>query len=290
MFVFDPNEINSEQEVAIKEESNVLLIACPGSGKTRALTYKIAYELSKLTSSKKYIVAITFTHRAAEEIKERIELLGIDTSQLWIGTIHSFCLEWILRPYQNLIEDLRFGFRVINAQESEDILSTLCAPYTKPKVTHFDCGYIVSTGGYILSSQQPNKHDTIKQILSEYWDILAGNHQLDFELILHYSFKVLNENPFIAKNLSNIFSYILVDEYQDTREIQYKIIGKILSAGENEVMSFIVGDPNQAIYTSLGGYPIDKSELEALCNQKFEVFKLTKNYRSSKIIINYFIH
>nr|WP_283093795.1 UvrD-helicase domain-containing protein [Burkholderia cenocepacia] len=91
--------MNDEQSEAVRDENSVFLVACPGSGKTRALTYKIAYELSRLQSKRQFIVALTYTHRAADEIHERIEGLGVDTSQLWIGTIHSFCLEWILKPY-----------------------------------------------------------------------------------------------------------------------------------------------------------------------------------------------
>ena len=94
----------------------------PGSGKTRTLTYKVAYELSRLESSKQRVVAITYTHRAADEIHERIENLGVDTTQLWIGTIHSFCLEWILKPYGIYNSELSHGFRVINSHDSETIM------------------------------------------------------------------------------------------------------------------------------------------------------------------------
>ena len=82
MFVWKNGELNPEQESAIFNENSVLLIACPGSGKTRTLTYKIAYELSNLKSNKQYIIAITYTNRAADEIKERIELLGTSNPQL----------------------------------------------------------------------------------------------------------------------------------------------------------------------------------------------------------------
>ena len=99
MFTWEKKELNTDQELAVLESKSVLLIACPGSGKTRTLTYKIAYELDKLRSKKEFLIAITYTNRAADEVKERVMLLGVDTSQLWIGTIHSFCLEWILRPY-----------------------------------------------------------------------------------------------------------------------------------------------------------------------------------------------
>lgn len=98
MFVWDPRDLNPEQAEAVIEPSSIFLNACPGSGKTRTLTYKIAYELTRRTD-KRIVVAITYTHRAADEIQERIEDLGVDTSGLWIGTIHAFCLEWILKPY-----------------------------------------------------------------------------------------------------------------------------------------------------------------------------------------------
>ena len=76
----------------------IVISGGPGSGKTRTLTYKLAYELSKLEGARrKYVIAITYTHRAADEIKERVQLLGVNTKQLWIGTIHSFCLEWIIK-------------------------------------------------------------------------------------------------------------------------------------------------------------------------------------------------
>ena len=96
MPVWAEHDLNDPQKEAILEAGSVFLVACPGSGKTRTLTFKIAEELSKLESPRQCLVAITYTHRAADEIKERIERLGIDASRLWIGTIHSFCLEWIL--------------------------------------------------------------------------------------------------------------------------------------------------------------------------------------------------
>ena len=122
MFVWEKGDLNKEQEDAVLYSDSILLIACPGSGKTRTLTYKIAYELSRLESRKEFVIAITYTNNAADEIKHRIELLGVNTEQLWIGTIHSFCLEWILKPYHLYCDRLKDGFRVINSYESEEIL------------------------------------------------------------------------------------------------------------------------------------------------------------------------
>jgi DNA helicase-2/ATP-dependent DNA helicase PcrA len=290
MFVWNSEDINSEQESAILERENVLLIACPGSGKTRTLTYKVAYELSKLRSKKKYIIAITYTHRAADEIKERIENMGVDTSQLWIGTIHAFCSEWILKPYQSYEEDLKCGYRVINSHDTEELLFQLCAPYSDKRISPYDCTYIIKSDGYLLSCKDANKHTYVDDILQEYWRILNENRQIDFQMMLYYSYKLLTENRFISKVLSKVFSYILLDEYQDTSEIQYLILSEIIKSSGQTLRAFIVGDPNQAIYTNLGGYAIKLGELERLTESKFHEFNLSSNYRSSEIIINYFDH
>lgn len=288
MFIWNKGDLNKEQEDAIYEENSILLIACPGSGKTRTLTYKIAYELSRLKSEKEYIIAITYTNSAADEIKERVELLGVDISQLWIGTIHSFCLEWILRPYSLYLKELKNGFRVLNSQESEEIISTLCEPYRAQKVTYYDCSFIAKKGQYFLTSTTEAKRTIVESILLKYFEILKKNNQIDFEQILFYSYKLLKENKIINNILSKIFPFILIDEYQDTKEIQYDIISSILSANNGNSKVLIVGDPNQSIYESLGGFPMDKIDLEALLKFPLKEYSLSQNYRSSTKIINYF--
>lgn len=290
MFIWNRQDINSEQGVAILENGNVLLIACPGSGKTRTLTYKVAYELSKLQSKKNYIIAITYTHRAADEIKERIELLGVDTSQLWIGTIHAFCSEWILKPYQSYNEDLKSGFRIINSYDTEELLTGLCAPYAAKRITYYDCSYIIVSEGYKLSCKDFSKHSDIEEILKAYWEKLKENKQIDFQMMLYYSFKLLDDHPFISKVLSKVFSYVLLDEYQDTSEIQYLILSKIIKASNQTLKTFIVGDPNQSIYTNLGGYAIKIKDLENITGSEFLEYNLSGNYRSSDKIIRYFDH
>lgn len=164
MFTWDPQDLNSEQSAAVVEPSSVFLIACPGSGKTRTLTYKIAYELSRRTD-KRIVVAITYTHRAADEIQERIEDLGIDTSGLWIGTIHAFCLEWIIKPYGIYSPALAHGYRVIDTHDRELLLGRLCEPYRG--VTHWDCDYYVTEAGYHLGCPDTRKHDAIHKVLGK---------------------------------------------------------------------------------------------------------------------------
>ncbi len=288
MFVWEKDSLNHEQEDAIRENDSVLLIACPGSGKTRTLTYKIAYELSKLQSNKQFIVAITYTNNAADEIKERVELLGVDTSQLWIGTIHSFCLEWILRPYYLYLDDLKNGFRVTNSHESEILLTELCKPYSNPKITYWDCGIIAKPDNYYLTCLDTTKHSSLQKIIGEYFKILRQNNQIDFEQILFYSYQLLIQKPIINSILANLFPFILIDEYQDTKEIQYHIISKILNSNKGKSKTLIVGDPNQSIYDTLGGYPMVKKDLESLLGFNLKELGLSKNYRSSSKIVDYF--
>lgn len=287
MFVWGEEDLNTEQSNSIRENGSVYLVACPGSGKTRTLTYKIAKELTELNSTKSWIVAITYTNRAADEIKERIELLGVDISQLWIGTIHSFCLEWIIKPYGAQHPSLEFGYRVIDSYDSEQLLDELCKPYSRQKITYYDCQYFFTTQG-ITYSCDPKKREIIRSIINSYHEILLSRNQIDFEQILYFAHQLIISNPTISKTLSNLFSFLLIDEFQDTREIQYSIFGEVIRKSNSRLNAFIVGDPNQAIFGSLGGYAITIEELNQISGQTFKLLGLTKNYRSSSKIVSHF--
>jgi len=187
MFVWNKGDLNEEQEAAVNEGRSVFLVACPGSGKTRALTYKIASQLSKLQSDKQWVVAITYTHRAADEIHERIENLGLDTSRLWIGTIHSFCLEWILKPYAIYHDALKYGFRVINSHDTERIQTELCRPYRNPNISHWDCNHYYTPTGRVLTCYAPRRAH-VQAVLDRYHAMLIEKRQIDFELILRFAY------------------------------------------------------------------------------------------------------
>tara|TARA_R110002020_G_scaffold204341_3_gene408392 strand:+ start:754 stop:2535 length:1782 start_codon:yes stop_codon:yes gene_type:complete len=285
MFVWEEGELNSEQTAAVTESLSVFLVACPGSGKTRALTYKIAYELSRQTD-KRIVVAITYTHRAADEIQERIEEMGVDTSGLWIGTIHSFCLEWVIKPYGIYHSELARGYRVIDKHDRELILERLCDSYSG--VTHWDCDYYFSEAGYHLGCADTRKHEALHKILGEYFHELSETRQIDFELILWYAHTLMRDQNYIAPLLSHVFSYIFVDEYQDTKQIQYSLITAILRAGAGRTKTFIVGDPNQEIFGSLGGYAISVEDFRAQAGTPIKEMALSRNYRSSERIISHF--
>lgn len=287
MFIWQEGELNEDQDAAVCEQRNVFLVACPGSGKTRALTYKIALELSLVTTPRQRVVAITYTNRAANEIQDRIESMGVSTDQLWIGTIHAFCLEWIIKPYGIYHEKLKGGFRVVNSHDTENILTDLCAQCPPPRVTHFDCDHYYDSTGINIGCTNYRRQN-VENVLQEYQRVLEENQQIDFEHILWYSFQLIQSKPTISILLSEIFNYILIDEYQDTKEIQYQIFSSILKASEGRVKAFIVGDPNQSIFTSLGGYAIPIEELVGMSGTPFQYMELSKNYRNSSVIIDYF--
>ena len=121
-----------------------------------------------------------------------------------------------------------------------------------------------------------------------YFRRLAENKQIDFELILYYASCLIRSQPQIAKILANLFRWVLIDEYQDTKRIQYQILAAIVRAGAERTRLFVVGDPNQAIYGSLGGFAMPVAELRQLCGVHIEERALAENYRSTDRLIGYF--
>lgn len=270
--------LNRQQKEAVIESGNVLLTACPGSGKTRTLTYKIAYELEQLSSSKKIIIAVTFTNRAADEIKKRIRSLNINDTNLWAGTIHSFCLEWILRPYMCYLDELKNGFSISDEYYTENLISEL------KKESGLDIWTSISTRYLPNGEKEETKN---RELLDKYHKQIADEKLIDFDQILHYAHKLISTYPKIAKTLKNMFQLICVDEYQDTQMLQYAILANIIKGESGNCKIFMVGDSNQAIYGSLGGVAKSQTEIEFEFSTKFIHKELFGNYRSSQEIIDY---
>jgi DNA helicase-2/ATP-dependent DNA helicase PcrA len=273
--------LNEQQKDAVITDGNVLLTACPGSGKTRVLTYKVAYELLKINESKKIVVALTFTNRAADEIKRRIVRMDIDPIKLWAGTFHSFCLEWILRPYASYLEELKNGFVIADEYKSEEIMSALKAKYNfewwEPIITRLQ-----------IDGSFSARDVKYKKLLNEYHGILQSEKLIDFDQILYYAFKIVNSYPKIGKTLSNLFHLICVDEYQDTQDLHYAILSKIITP-RNKTILFLVGDKDQAIYGSLGGVAKSIEEIRADFNDIIiQEKELSGNYRSTQRMIDYY--
>jgi DNA helicase II / ATP-dependent DNA helicase PcrA len=275
-------ELNDQQKDAVLAEGHVLLTACPGSGKTRVLTHKVAHELQNISGQKKFVIALTFTNRAADEIKHRIVKMDIDLDQLWAGTIHSFCSEWILRPYAAYLDELKNGFVISDEYKSEELLSGLKASYGIdwwiPITTR-----LLSDGSFA----EPVKR--YHQVLQDYHDALREEKLIDFDLMLYYAFKLINTYPKIAKTLNNLFHLICVDEYQDTQQLQYAIFSKIINVPSSRTLLFLVGDKDQAIYDSFGGIAKSLEEIKIeFGNIAMDEKELSGNYRSSQRMIDYY--
>jgi superfamily I DNA/RNA helicase len=284
-FTWTARELTDEQGEAVKEEQSVFILACPGSGKTRAITYKIAYELSRLASRKKYVVAITYTNRAADEIHDRVAALGVETDRLWIGTIHAFCLDWILRPYGLYETDLSLGYTILDPYQQEQLIESLCAEVGGIKI--WDFSFYATNDGYSVTTRLPEKRPAAEAVFRRYQRILRSNRQLDFEGILFYTAKLIRDRAEIASILGLTFEWLLVDEYQDTKTVQYSIVASIIAAAAGSSKFFIVGDPNQAIFDSLGGLAMPPGQFQAMCGVPMTVKGLTGNYRSTSRVVNF---
>jgi len=272
--------LSEQQLTAITTTGNILLTACPGSGKTRVLTRKIAHELEKIKETKKVIIAITFTNRASDEIKTRLVKLDIDTDQLFSNTIHSFCLEWILKPYASYLEETKNGFVVADEFTSADIIGTLKEDNDLSWWTPINLRIKLDGSFY---------EQTNSGIVLAYHEILKSAKLIDFEQILYYSYKLLISFPGIAKTLSKIFHLICVDEYQDTQELQYAILGEILKAEDSKTGIFLVGDRDQAIFGTLGGIAKNLEEIKQVFgNIEIVELELSGNYRTIQRIIDYY--
>ncbi|KJZ84424.1 hypothetical protein ClosIBUN13A_CONTIG146g02241 [Clostridium sp. IBUN13A] len=263
------NKLNEKQRDVCLSDENIILTACPGSGKTRTLTYRIAYLCLKNRPSRRLNIAITYTNRAADEIKKRLQKVDDSIENAWAGTIHQFCLEYIIKPYSMYFSRLSHGFHIIDEYVQREYENE-----------------IVEELG-IRNEIGFNDPLNYKEVKEKYIKKLYDNKEIDFNDILDISYELLNKNKFIRENIANIIRSIHVDEYQDTNDLQYKILGEIVH--ENKSINILfVGDLDQAIYSGIGGIAKDKIEIEKEFEVKFIEKKLDGCYRSSQRVINYY--
>lgn len=262
------NDLNDKQKKVCVSKDNILLRACPGSGKTRTLTYKLAYLAGTYSLSKKINVAITYTNRAADEIKRRLINLGIDIDTVWAGTIHQFCLEFIIRPYSMYSERISKGYHIIDEYISEQYLKEIAN----------------QLGIEIRFGDNARNHS---EIVEAYDKRLISNKELDFDAILDISYQLVNANDFVCENISGLLRSLLIDEYQDTNNRQYDILGQIIQSNK-KVQVMFVGDTDQAIYGEIGGLAKTRAELEKQFGILFVEEKLDGCYRSTQRIIDFY--
>lgn len=264
------NELNEKQREICKSNENIILKACPGSGKTRTLTYRLAYISILHEPSYKFNIAITYTNRAADEIKKRLQNLDINADNTWSGTIHQFCLEFIIRPYSMYSSRLSCGYHIIDEYVKNEYIKE-----------------IVDELGVAKKVKYKEPLD-FPEIAERYNKKLEENKEIDFDKILSISYQLLFDNQFIRENISCIIRSIHVDEYQDTNKLQYSILSQIVHENKGINVLF-VGDIDQAIYGGIGGVAKEKAELEEEFQIAFIERKLDGCYRSSQRVIDYYL-
>lgn len=262
------DKLNETQKKVCISDQNYVLTACPGSGKTMTITYRLAYLAEKYKKSKKINIAITYTNRAADEIENRLIDLGIDTFNIWTGTIHQFCMKFIIRPYSMYHTKLSKGYRIIDEFVKEEYLKSIA-------------DYLGIKKFYVKDLYEN------KTVINEYISRLEKNKEIDFNMILEYSDELVEKYPFIAENIGDIIRSIHVDEYQDTNERQYDILSAIIK--ENQKINLLfVGDVNQAIYGNLGGVAKSVDEIRNLFPIEFTEECLKGCYRSTQRLVDYY--
>ncbi|MBQ8308458.1 MAG: UvrD-helicase domain-containing protein [Clostridia bacterium] len=281
-------KLNEEQRKPVLEtEGAVLVLAGAGSGKTRVLTSRIAYLVEEKGVPSEAILAITFTNKAANEMKERLSRI-IDVSRSWVCTIHSMCVR-ILRMYASEV-GINANFSIYSETERNNII----------KKSFQECDYddeklLKSVKFHIANAKMlgfsPERYaeeyagdrdiDEVTKVYVRYQKHLRENNALDFDDLLNETRLLLRGNEEAREYLGGRFRYILVDEFQDTNAVQYEIVKLLASVHGN---LFAVGDDDQSIY----GWRGAKIENILHFEKDFKgakVFKLERNYRSTKTIL-----
>lgn len=291
--MIDLSNLNKEQkEAVITTEGYVRVIASPGSGKTRALTHRFAYLMDAKSIPSDNILCITYTNKAANEMKERIvNLLNKKDEYLGnISTIHSYCDRFLRTYLQELNLKIKNNYVIYDDYDSEKLIETIkrrCRDIEREKVSDLSKMFSEYKENnpkyieYLLGSKDFFSFDI--EWMDELLDLCKDNNGLMFDDLIYGTLNVLKNNDLIREKEQDKYNYILVDEFQDTTPNTYELI-KILS--EKHKNLFIVGDPDQSIYEFIGANP------SILLDKFVEDFPETKtllmntNYRSTNQIID----
>lgn len=292
------NELNEQQREAVAYTGGPqLVIAGAGSGKTRVLTYKIVHLLHAGYQPWR-ILALTFTNKAAREMKDRIEqLVGTNTaSRLWMGTFHSIFAR-ILRQNAERI-GFKSNFTIYDAADSKSLIKLIIKqlnlddkiykPSTVQNIISAAKNALISPEKYasnqeIIEADRQSRRPLLYEIYRIYRDRCVTSCAMDFDDLLYYTNVLFRDNPDVLHHCQEFFRYILVDEYQDTNFAQHVIVSQLCS-GENPSLC-VVGDDAQSIYSFRG------ANISNILNLKkayptLRTFKLEQNYRSTQTIIN----
>ena len=283
--------LNPEQkEAVLTTEGPVLILAGAGSGKTRVITHRIAYLVECCQVWPSQIMAITFTNKAANEMKERVDsLLGFGGRGMWVGTFHSMMLR-ILRQHAEKIA-FKNNFTILDSDDQLRLVKE------QIKSLNIDEGLVNARQIHSQISMAKNKmqdwQDVAKeadhsnltkefiQIYQAYQKSMQQNNSMDFDDILLYTVKLFKSRPDVLEAYQERFRYIMVDEYQDTNHVQYALV-KLLSGKHKNIC--VVGDDDQSIYSFRGANIENILSFEKDFKQS-KVIKLEQNYRSTQSIL-----
>ncbi len=279
----------SQLKPVLDTDGYVLVIAGAGSGKTRVLTSRIAYLMLEKDVRASEILAITFTNKAANEMKERLSSIVDGVDYMWCSTIHSMCVK-ILR---SSIDKLGYNkdFSIYDDSDKDKVLKRICQSMGLEADKYVKTAkiYISSAKNSYQTPQEFAKNNignpNIKifcEIMTQYEDTLFRSNALDFDDLLVKTVKIFIDYPEIAEYYSRKFKYIHVDEFQDTNRVQFLIV-KLLARAHGNL--FVVGDDDQSIYGWRG------AEIENILDfdkifRGTKIYKLERNYRSTKKILN----
>ena len=291
------DKLNEQQRAAVEFcDGPQLVIAGAGSGKTRVLTYKIVH-LLRLGYEPWRILALTFTNKAAREMRERIEeLVGHETaSKLWMGTFHSIFAR-ILRSNADRL-GFKSNFTIYDAADSKSLVKTIIKDmqlddkvYKPSAVLSAISGAknaLVSPEDYAMSrdvieADRRAKRPELHAIYKAYCDRCIASSAMDFDDLLYYTNVLLRDNPDVLRHYREFFRYVLVDEYQDTNFAQHVIVTQLTRESGKLC---VVGDDAQSIYSFRGANIRNILDLRATYPE-LSTFKLERNYRSTRNIIN----
>ncbi|MDP3733170.1 MAG: UvrD-helicase domain-containing protein, partial [Candidatus Daviesbacteria bacterium] len=285
------DDLNPEQQLAVKAtEGPVLILAGAGSGKTRALTYRVAYLISEKKVPPENILVLTFTNKAAGEMVERIKkLIGNLPAGPTMGTFHSFCAKILRKEGRTL--GLPIGFAIYDESDALDTIKEAMAnlniPIQKTSPSAVRTTISGAKNELISALEYPQYargyfQEIVAKIYLEYQKILEKNSALDFDDLLLKTIKLFQTDPRILTRYQIQYQYILIDEYQDTNPAQC-LISKYLANRHKNIC--VVGDASQSIYSFRG------ADFRNIVNfQKdytgTKVFNLEQNYRSTQNILD----
>ena len=283
--------LNEKQyEAVINTEGPCLVIAGAGSGKTKVLTHKIAYLIGEKGAKPWDILAITFTNKAANEMKERIaNLVGDVARDIWMGTFHSICVR-ILRRF---IDRIGFdsSFIIFDSSDQKTLVKGCLKDLAIDDKLFTDRSVLseisnaknemLEPNQYMLRANGDFRKEKIATVYELYQKRLKENNAIDFDDIINYTIKILMENPDVLEYYSNKFKYVLVDEYQDTNKAQFTLITLFASKNGNIT---VVGDNDQGIYSFRG------ADISNILNFERDfpgtkIIKLEQNYRCTQNIL-----